>query len=58
MTPMHISSAWVSALNKLTSDLSCLFSALNPNWKVAYMEEEWDKVFYDAGRRQLVKVVR
>jgi len=46
---MHISSAWVSALNKLTSDLSCLLSALNPNWKVAYMEEEWDKVFYDAG---------
>jgi len=55
---MHISSAWVSALNKFTSDLSCPLSALNPNWKVTYMEEEWDKVFYDAGRRQLVKVVR
>ena len=55
---MHILSAWVSALNNLTSDRSCPFSALNPNWKTAYMEEEWDKTFFNAGQKQLVKVVR
>jgi len=38
---MHIASLRPLDLNT--------FPALNPNWKVAYMEEEWDKEFYDAG---------
>lgn len=38
--------------------LLCPFSALDPNWKLAYTEEEWNKEAFEAGRKQLVKVVR
>lgn len=32
--------------------------ALDPNWKLAYAEEQWDEEFFHVGVAQLGKVVR
>jgi hypothetical protein len=33
------------------------FTALNPNWKLAYTKQKWTEDAYDAGHEQLTKVV-